>query len=86
MTATQKKMIDESENLLNTIDGIEAAKGYLRYETIRKLNFFQIENIFIRNLKGKNFDEMIDRLTLERLESGQSKLISEGFKELPKSK
>ena len=67
MTPTQKKMIDEGEKLLHSIDGIEAAKGYLRYETIRKLSLNELSANYHRNYNGENFDNIIDQLTVERL-------------------
>lgn len=37
----------------------------LRYRALRKLNIKQYTDLRNRNLKGKNFDEMVDKLILD---------------------
>ena len=38
--------------------------GWLRYEALRKLNVMEFAGLFERNIRGENFDEMIDELIL----------------------
>ena len=46
----------------------ELALGYLRYETIRKLSPRQYTELHQRNLKGENFDGMVDELVVKNYE------------------
>lgn len=46
-----------------TVD--ELALGYLRYEAIRKVNTQYFAELFTRNLKGENFDKMVDDLVIQ---------------------
>ena len=39
--------------------------GYLRYEAIRKVNTQYFAELFTRNLKGENFDKMVDDLVIQ---------------------
>jgi hypothetical protein len=43
----------------------EVARGWLRYEAIRKLNPRQFDELYRRNLAGENFDAMVDQLLEE---------------------
>lgn len=36
--------------------------GYERYEKLRKLNARQFSELYERNIRGENFDEMVDKL------------------------
>ena len=46
----------------------ELTLGYLRYEALRKLKPLQFEELHKRNLKGENFDGMVDKLIIEKYE------------------
>ncbi|OQA09470.1 MAG: hypothetical protein BWY66_00569 [bacterium ADurb.Bin374] len=50
-------------NLAVDIDTM--ARGYLRYEALRKLNATQFGSLVSRNLAGENFDGMVDELILK---------------------
>lgn len=55
--------------VLDTIDRVgsyETAKGWLRYEMMRKLNLHELAALQTRNLKGERWDDMIDELIVER--------------------
>jgi hypothetical protein len=41
----------------------ELAIGYRRYEALRKLNAREFSELCQRNLKGENFDQMVDDLS-----------------------
>ena len=43
----------------------ELVLGYLRYEALRKLTPYQYEKLCKRNLKGENFDGMVDELVIK---------------------
>ncbi|MDO8610708.1 MAG: hypothetical protein Q7R95_09250 [bacterium] len=53
----EKVLIDYPES--------ELALGFLRYETLRKLNPRQFSKLNKRNLAGENFDQMVDDLIIE---------------------
>jgi len=57
-----RTITNEATRIIETFD---ATRGYLRYEAIRKLNVSQFSQIFKRNLKGENFDDMIDELIIK---------------------
>ncbi len=42
----------------------DLALGFLRYEALRKLNVVEFAVLIERNLRGENFDEMIDEWLL----------------------
>lgn len=42
------------------------ALGYLRYEALRKLAPRQFSDLHKRNLKGENFDAMVDEMVLSK--------------------
>ena len=39
--------------------------GYLRYETLRKMNPQQFAELHKRNLNGENFDMMVDAIIIK---------------------
>ena len=43
----------------------ELALGYLRYEALRRLTPRQFSELNARNLKGENFDRMVDELIVK---------------------
>lgn len=43
----------------------DLALGYLRYEALRTLSVQKFSELYQRNLKGENFDEMIDEMIIE---------------------
>ena len=43
----------------------ELALGFLRYEALRKLTPRKFSELHVRNLRGENFDEMVDKLVVE---------------------
>ena len=45
----------------------EAILEALRYRSLKKLTATQYKNLCQRNLRGENFDEMVDRLILEEI-------------------
>ena len=66
-------MNQEENDKMSSI--IEEAKDYfisreavleaLRYRSLRKLSASQYTTLCQRNVKGENFDEMVDKLVLE---------------------
>ncbi len=46
----------------------ELVLGYLRYEALRKLSPRQYGELHKRNLKGENFDGMVDELIVKNHE------------------
>ena len=48
-----------------SVDIDTMARGYLRYEALRKLNVTQFGSLVSRNLAGENFDGMVDELILK---------------------
>jgi hypothetical protein len=70
MTSKQKSDLNElTEDTAEQVDIKELAKGWLRYEKIRTLNAVQFAKLQRRNLEGRNWDDMIDELIIEELES-----------------
>ena len=63
-------MNDKFEQLIDdvkrNVSVNELALGYLRYETLRLLTARQFSELCARNLKGENFDDMVDGLVVER--------------------
>lgn len=57
--------VNRLTSLMNDRSSLELAVGFLRYEALRKLNPRQYSEICARNLKGENFDTMIDDLLTE---------------------
>ena len=53
--------------VLERVGGLECARGYLRYEEIRKLSPLKISELHMRNLNGERWDDMIDELIAQRL-------------------
>lgn len=53
------------ENAIKNCNERELAIGFLRYEALRKLNPIQFAKLHAKNLKGKNFDEMVNKLVIE---------------------
>ena len=49
----------------HSVDSGTMARGYLRYEALRKLNATQFGSLVSRNLAGENFDGMVDELILK---------------------
>lgn len=49
----------------------QLAIGYLRYEALRKLNPIQYFELWYKNLKGENFDEMVDKIIMKNYESSE---------------
>lgn len=43
----------------------ELARGFARYETLRRLNPKQFAELHARNLAGENFDQMVDSLVMD---------------------
>lgn len=43
----------------------ELARGFARYETLRRLNPKQFAEVYARNLAGENFDQMVDALAVD---------------------
>lgn len=43
----------------------EAAKGHARYEAYRRCDRHTVADLHDRNLKGENFDDMVDALIAE---------------------
>jgi hypothetical protein len=46
-------------------DKLDLAAGYLRYEALRKLDWFAFKDLCARNIRGENFDDMVDELVLK---------------------
>lgn len=42
--------------------------GFMRYEALRKLNSHQFAELHSKNLKGKNFDDIVDEMIVESYE------------------
>lgn len=56
-----EKLREENAALKERVGELE--KGHARYEALRKLNVQQFSDLFERNIKGENFDEMVDQLS-----------------------
>ncbi len=54
-----------SQHILCTVHR-ESALGAVRYESLRKLNFRQFKELKDRNLRGENFDKMVDELVMAK--------------------
>ncbi len=55
--------------ILRTIDtegDYERAKGWLRYEVLRTMDIRRFTELVERNVAGENFDEMVDKIIVER--------------------
>ena len=50
------------ERALRGNNNIELAIGYMRYETLRKLNNRKFAYLNKLNLEGRNFDDMVDEI------------------------
>ena len=48
-----------------SVDIDTMARGYLRYEALRKLNGLEYAQLVRRNLNGENFDGIVDELILK---------------------
>jgi len=46
-------------------DTAELARGYVRYEALRKLNPREFAELNRRNLAGERFDDLVDELALK---------------------
>ncbi len=58
----QQAIRDRVLEVMNTESAFECAKGFLRYETLRKLNIPELTDLHRRNLHGERFDDMVDEL------------------------
>lgn len=52
-----------SQHIRERVPG-ELALGFARYESLRKLNPRKYRELHDRNMKGENFDGMVDALVL----------------------
>lgn len=46
-------------------DASELARGYVRYEALRKLNPREFAELNRRNLAGERFDDLVDELVVK---------------------
>ena len=51
----------------------EDIKNAKRYEVVRRLSIREFRALIIRNVKGENFDEMIDELVKQNENSNRNK-------------
>lgn len=62
-------MKDFLSNIIQTVitsfNSKELALGWLRYECVRKMNARQFAELCELNLKGANFDELVDNAIIE---------------------
>lgn len=72
MTELEQLVIERTniilQKLTETFEGkskTDLALGYLRYEALRKLTPRQFSELYMRNLKGENFDQMINELIVK---------------------
>jgi len=56
------ELFKKVEKSMDEIPIFDAYLGYLRYEALRILNPRQFSSLWHGNLKGENFDSMIDEL------------------------
>lgn len=54
--------------ICNAMTKEELAIGWMRYEVTRKLNARQFTELCLRNVRGEQFDDMIDQLVSEHWE------------------
>lgn len=52
----------QTTEALSSRNVIELARGFLRYEALRKLNPRQFMDLKLRNINGEIFDRMVDEL------------------------
>lgn len=75
MTEHQSKIQQRLRPLvLDTIDRVgsyESAKGWLRYEKMRKLNMPELIELRARNMDGEMWDDMIDELIADEIRDGK---------------
>ena len=57
----------EERRVLVEEGGLPCARGYLRYEEMRKLSPLKISELHMRNLNGERWDDMIDELIAQGL-------------------
>ena len=58
---------NEAMRVFDIRGAYECARGYLRYEEMRKLSPLKISELHIRNLNGERWDDMIDELIAQKL-------------------
>lgn len=51
---------------MDTEGDYERAKGWLRYEVLRTMDIRRFTELVERNVAGENFDEMVDKIIVER--------------------
>jgi len=50
---------------MERVGGYECARGWLRYEAIKRLQSYEFDQILAREQEGERFDDMIDQLLTE---------------------
>jgi len=69
MTTEQKlKLVEAVTAAEQTVDPWTLARGYARYEALRKLGPASYAELHRRNLAGERFDDMVDELVVKGLE------------------
>jgi hypothetical protein len=61
------KIYEAAMNTFDDLGAYECARGYLRYEEMRKLSPLKISELHMRNLNGERWDDMIDELIAQGL-------------------
>jgi hypothetical protein len=61
------KIYETAMNAFDDLGAYKCARGYLRYEEMRKLSPLKISELHIRNLEGEQWDDMIDELITQKL-------------------
>lgn len=61
------KIYKKAIAVFDDLGAYECARGYLRYEEMRKLSPLKISELHMRNLNGERWDDMIDELIAQRL-------------------
>lgn len=61
------KIYEKAMNAFDCLGVYECARGYLRYEEMRKLSPLKISELHMRNLNGERWDDMIDELIAQKL-------------------